>query len=145
SQSHASFSLSNLSSKNSTQYFTGFTKTSESDFDIHQGGASFVFANNNPDSQWKKFTIGVAYDKTNDYDNTWNAIGTNTNNIGEFNNSIASYFNYYANLGNGVPLHVISLNEDYVEDVYKYIGNNYGDNSFYYQQAFLGYHAFVLA
>lgn len=143
-QSHASFTLSNLSSKNNTQYFNGSTKTSESDFDINQGGASFIFANNNPDSPWRKFTIGVAYDKTNDYDNTWNAVGTNTNDDGEFSNSIASYFNYYANLGNGVPLHVISLNEDYVEDVYKYIGNNYGENSFYYQQAFLGYQAFVL-
>src|SRR5690606_11901900 len=51
SQSHASFSLSNLSSKNNTQYFNGFAKASESDFDFHQGGASFVFANNNPDSQ----------------------------------------------------------------------------------------------
>src|SRR5690606_14513849 len=78
-QSHASFSLSNLSSKNKTGYFNQFTNTSESDFDIHQGGASFVFANNNPNSPWRKFTFGVAYDKTNDYDNTWNAVGTNSN------------------------------------------------------------------
>src|SRR5690606_32046061 len=58
-QSYALFSLSNLSSKNYTQYFNGFAKTSESDFDFHQGGVSFLFANNNPDSPWRKFTFGV--------------------------------------------------------------------------------------
>jgi len=133
-QSHASFSLSNLSSKNDTQYFNGFTSTSESDFDINQGGASFVFANNNSNSQWKKFTIGVAYDKTNNYDDTWNAVGTNTN-----NQSIDFYFLNYAD---GVRLGDISLiGNESITDAYSDIGNVFG---FGHQQAFLGYQSYIL-
>src|SRR5690606_22198136 len=133
-QSYASFSLSNLSSKNNTQYFNGFAKTSESDFDFHQGGVSFVFANNNPDSPWRKFTFGVAYDKTNNYDNTWNATGTNTN-----NQSIDFYFLNYAD---GVRLGDISLiGNESITDAYSDIGNVFG---FSHQQAFLGYQSFIL-
>ncbi|MGE5943679.1 MAG: OmpP1/FadL family transporter [Flavobacteriales bacterium] len=133
-QSHASFSLSNLSSKNDTQYFNGFTSTSESDFDINQGGASFVFANNNSNSPWRKFTIGVAYDKTNDYDDTWNAVGTNTN-----NQSIDFYFLNYAD---GVRLGDISLiGNESITDAYSDIGNVFG---FAHQQAFLGYQSYIL-
>lgn len=134
SQSHASFSLSNLSSKNNTQYFNGFAKASESDFDFHQGGASFVFANNNPDSQWRKFTFGVAYDRTNNYDNTWNAVGTNTN-----NQSIDYYFLNYAD---GVRLGDISLiGNESISAAYSDIGNVFG---YGHQQAFLGYQAYIL-
>jgi hypothetical protein len=133
-QSYASFSLSNLSSKNNTQYFNGFAKTSESDFDFHQGGVSFVFANNNPDSPWRKFTFGVAYDKTNNYDNTWNAIGTNTN-----NQSIDYYFLNYAD---GVRLGDISLiGNESISAAYLDIGNVFG---YGHQQAFLGYQAYIL-
>ena len=133
-QSHASFSLSNLSSKNDTQYFNGFTSISESDFDINQGGASFVFANNNSSSPWRKFTIGVAYDKTNNYDDTWNAVGTNTN-----NQSIDFYFLNYAD---GVRLGDISLiGNESITDAYSDIGNVFG---FAHQQAFLGYQSYIL-
>src|SRR5690606_5979247 len=51
-QSQASFSLSNLATKNDTRYFNGATGTSDSNFDINQGGASFVFANSNTNSPW---------------------------------------------------------------------------------------------
>ncbi|WP_100612442.1 OmpP1/FadL family transporter [Confluentibacter lentus] len=134
SQSHASFSLSNLSTKNDTQYFNGFTSISETDFDINQGGVSFVFANNNSNSPWKKFTIGVAYDKTNNYDDTWNAVGTNTN-----NQSIDFYFLNYAN---GVRLGDISLiGNESITDAYADIGDVFG---FGHQQAFLGYQSYIL-
>ena len=133
-QSHASFTLSNLSSKNNTHYFNGATSTSESDFDINQGGASFIFANNNPNSPWRKFTIGVAYDKTNDYDNTWNAVGTNTN-----GQSIDYYFLDYAG---GVRLGDISLiGNESITAAYSDIGNVFG---YGHQQAFLGYQSYIL-
>ncbi|WP_203226848.1 OmpP1/FadL family transporter [Confluentibacter flavum] len=133
-QSHASFSLSNLSSKNDTQYFNGFTSISESDFDINQGGASFVFANNNSNSPWRKFTIGVAYDKTNNYDDTWNAVGTNSN-----NQSIDFYFLNYAD---GIRLGDISLiGNESITDAYSDIGNVFG---YTHQQAFLGYQSYIL-
>lgn len=137
-QSHASFTVSNIDTKNNTTYFNGLTSTNNSDFDINQGGAVFVFANRNNDSPWKKFTIGIAYDKTNNYNNVWNAVGNNTNDDGNFSNSIASYFYDYAD---GVPLGDISLNGRFVEEAYRDIGDQFG---FGYQQAFLGYQAYVL-
>ncbi|WP_220628107.1 OmpP1/FadL family transporter [Confluentibacter sediminis] len=147
-QSHASITLSNLASKNDTRYFNGLTGTTESNFDINQGGASFVFANNNSNSPWRKFTLGVAYDKTNNHDNSWNAVGTNTkddvyvdqNNIVRSPaNSIAGYFFLYSE---GVKLGDISLiGNESITDAYSDIGNVFGLT---HQQAFLGYQSYIL-
>ncbi|MBD0833182.1 OmpP1/FadL family transporter [Aestuariibaculum sediminum] len=135
--SHVSFSLSNTDVKNETQYFNGFNKINTSKFDLNQGGAAFVFAARN-NSPWRKFSLSVAYEKTNNHENAWNAIGTNTNDDGQFSNSIASYFYDYAN---GVRLDEISLNDRFIEDAYQDIGSRFG---FGHQQAFLGYQAYVL-
>ena len=133
SQSHASFTLSNVGTSNDTQYFNGFTTSNTSDFDINQGGAAFVFESRN-NSPWRKFSIGIAYDRTNNYDDTWNARGTNTN-----NQSIDFYFLNYAN---GKRLDEIStLPGESIADAYTDIGNVYG---FAHQQAFLGFESFIL-
>ncbi|MFI1743609.1 OmpP1/FadL family transporter [Thalassobellus sediminis] len=133
SQSHASFSLSNIDTENNSQYFNGLNISNDSNFDINQGGASFVFASNN-NSPWRKFTIGIAYERTNNHNDNWRAIGTNTN-----NQSIDLYFSNYAN---GVRLGDISLiGDEFIEDAYQDIGNVFG---FQHQQAFLGYQAFIL-
>jgi len=134
SQSHATFTGSNMDSKNSTNYFGTGTDTNSSNFDINQGGAAFVFANRNSNSPWKKFTLGLAYDRTNNFDDVWNAVGRNTN-----NQSIDLYFSNYAD---GVRLGDISvLDGEFIEDAYADIGNAFG---FGHQQAFLGYQAFIL-
>lgn len=133
SQSHASISLSNAGVTNDTRYFNGQGSTTESNFDIHQGGAAFVFASRS-DSPWRKFSIGIAYDRTNNYDNAWSSFGTNTN-----NQSIDLYFLNYAD---GVRLGDISLLDgEFIEDAYNDIGNVFG---FAHQQAFLGYQAYIL-
>ncbi len=133
-RSHASFTGSNTDLENNTTYFNGFTNSSTSSFNINQGGAAFVFANRNNNSPWKKFTLGIAYERTNNYDDIWNAIGTNTN-----NQSIDLYFLNYAD---GVRLGDISLLDgEFVEDAYADIGSAYG---FAHQQAFLGYQSFIL-
>lgn len=138
SQSHASFTLSNIDTENSTQYFNGLGNTNESNFDINQGGATFVFASNG-NSPWRKFTVGVAYEKTNDFNDNWFAFGTNTNNDPNFNNSIASYFYDFAN---GKRLDEISaLPGESLADAYSDIGAVYG---FGHQQAFLGFESFIL-
>ncbi|WP_242203703.1 outer membrane protein transport protein [Aestuariivivens insulae] len=136
-QSHASFSFSNADTNNDTRYFNGATSTSNSNFDVHQGGAAFVFASKD-NSPWRKFSIGIAYDRTNNFDDSWNAVGTNTNDDGNFSNSIASYFYDYAD---GIRLQDISLNGRFVEEAYNEIGNAFG---FAHQQAFLGYQAYIL-
>tara|TARA_R110002096_G_scaffold17720_4_gene61156 strand:+ start:11360 stop:12823 length:1464 start_codon:yes stop_codon:yes gene_type:complete len=133
SQSHASFTLSNLDTENNTQYFNGLGTSSESNFDINQGGAVFVFASKNT-SPWRKFTLGVNYEKTNSYEDNWFAFGTNTN-----NQSIDLYFLNYAD---GVRLGDISLLDgEFIEDAYNDIGRAFG---FAHQQAFLGYQSFII-
>ena len=134
SRSHASFTGSNVDLKNNTTYFNGLTTNNTSNFDINQGGAAFVFANRNANSPWRKFTLGLAYDRTNNYDDVWKADGLNTN-----NQSIDLYFLNYAD---GVRLGDISLLDDeFVEDAYLDIGNTFG---FAHQQAYLGYQSFIL-
>lgn len=134
SRSHASFTGSNIDLENNTGYFNGATNNNTSNFDINQGGAAFVFANRNSNSPWRKFTLSIAYDRTNNYDDVWNAVGRNTN-----NQSIDLYFLNYAD---GIRLADISLiGDEFVEEAYADIGNAFG---FAHQQAFLGYQAFIL-
>ncbi|MFG6687909.1 transporter [Mariniflexile sp. HNIBRBA6329] len=147
SQSHASITFSNVDTSNDTQYFNGFTTSNTSNFDINQGGAAFVFESRN-NSPWRKFSIGVAYDRTNNYDDIWNAVGTNTkddvfidNNdvVRSPANSIAGYFFLNAN---GKRLDQISaFDDESLSDAYTDIGNTYG---FAHQQAFLGFESFIL-
>ena len=133
SKSHASFSLSNVDTTNDTQYFNGLGSTNDSNFDLSQGGAVFVFASNG-NSPWRKFTLGVAYEKTNNHDDSWFAAGTNTN-----NQSIDLYF---LNHADGKRLDEISsLSGESLSDAYQDIGNVYG---FAHQQAFLGFESFIL-
>ena len=133
-RSHASFTVSNLDTQNDTRYFNGFNSSSDTKFDLNQGGAVFVFANNNSNSPWRKFSMGVGYDKMRNFDDNWVASGTNTN-----NNSIDLYFLDYAN---GLRLDEISAlpGESYT-DAYSEIGDLYG---FANQQAFLGYESYIL-
>lgn len=137
SQSHASFSLANSELTNNTQYFNGSGSINDSNFDLAQGGASFVFKNTS-NSPWKKFSIGVAFDRTNNHDDSWFAVGTNTNS-NNFNNTISSYFFDYAN---GLRLDEISaFPNETLDQAYVNIGNDLG---FAHQQAFLGYESFIL-
>lgn len=138
SQSHASFTLSNLDTKNNTQYFNGLGTSNESNFDINQGGAVFVFASRNS-SPWRKFTVGIAYERTNNFNDNWFALGRNDNDDGQFSNSIASYFYDYAD---GLRLDEIStLPGETISDAYFDIGSSFG---FAHQQAFLGFESFIL-
>ena len=132
SVSHLSFSLSNLNMKNDTQYFDGFDNNSNSEFDFSQAGAAFVFANNNSNSPWRKFTLGIAYDKLGNYNTDWFTHGTNTT-------SIDSYFLAYAQ---GKRLDEISaFPGESIPAAYADIGAVYG---YQHQQAFLGYESYIL-
>ncbi|TYB79443.1 OmpP1/FadL family transporter [Bizionia myxarmorum] len=130
---HISMSLSNNYTKNKTGYYDGFSETTGSSFDLNQTGAAFVFYNTNPNSAWKKFTIGAAYDKISNYDDNWFAYGTNPN------RSIGSYFTSFAN---GLRLDEISgLPGESYSQAYSEIGGIYGYAN---QQAFLGYESYIL-
>lgn len=139
SQSHASVSVNVMDFTNDTQYFGGTESINDSNFDLNQGGASFVFKNNDTNSPWRKFTVGVAYDKTNSYDNEWFSDGINTNGNNNFDNTIAGYFFDYAD---GLPLGDISaLDGESIADAYGDIGAVYGFGN---QQAFLGFESYIL-
>ena len=129
-QSHASFSFSSLNTKNDTNYFNGFNSTSDSNLDFPQAGIVFVFSSYN--SPWKKVTLGIAYDKFQNYNDDWFAFGNNTT-------SIDSYFLSYAQ---GLRLDEISaLPGETITDAYADIGRSYG---YGHQQGFLGYESYIL-
>ncbi len=142
-QSHMSFTGSNVDAKNNTNYFSNTVNSSTSNFNINQGGAVFVFANNNNATPWQKFTFGIAYENTNNYHNNWFANGLNTNDDGNLSNSISSYFFDFANNPQvPVKLQEISLlpgetkNDAYI-DIIDVFGLTH-------QQAFLGFQSFIL-
>lgn len=165
SQSHASFSVSNMEITNDTRYFNGSETLNQSYFDLNQGGASFVFKNNNRNSPWKKFTIGIAYDKTNDFDDEWFSVGTNNRGNNNFDNTIASYFFDYAQ---GLERSIFKpsdqeliqyfdiRNSEAINDPQQYFDDRpllHQDLSYEFlrdlegfgaQQAFLGYQSFIL-
>ncbi|OIQ29551.1 MAG: transporter [Bacteroidetes bacterium MedPE-SWsnd-G2] len=132
SKSEATITLAFSDLDNTVNFMNSGTTSSDSDTDITQTGAAFVFKSNNKDSNWKKFSLGFAYDKVANLDNNWVAAGTNTN-------SIASYFLNYAQ---GERLDEISAfpGETYSE-AYSAIGSFYGYGN---QQAFLGYESYIL-
>ncbi|RSK40597.1 OmpP1/FadL family transporter [Mangrovimonas spongiae] len=132
--SHVSLSLANNNIKNETRYFNGSSSARDSNFDLNQTGAAFVFYNRNENSNWKKFSLGVAYDKTNDFDNDWLAVGTS-------NTSIDRYFLDRTEAGEFEFGVLKLLPGEYIEEAYADIGSNYGYD---YQQVFLGYWAGII-
>ncbi|WP_142783508.1 OmpP1/FadL family transporter [Changchengzhania lutea] len=133
SQSHAAFTLSNIDTENNTQYFDGLGTSNESNFDINQGGAIFVFASKS-NSPWRKISMGFNYERAGNFDDNWFAFGTNTN-----NQSIDLYFLDYAD---GLRLDEISaFDDETLGDAYLEIGSAYGFGN---QQAFLGFESFII-
>lgn len=122
SNNQAAFTISSLNTKNNSNYFG--TKTSEKDnsFDLNQAGGVFVFKNNNPNSNWKKFSLALNYENTNNFNNSFFSAGTNPN------NSVDNYFLSYAN---GIPFG-------------DFENTSYSRLDFAAQQAYLGYQAFVI-
>ncbi|WP_299780378.1 outer membrane protein transport protein [uncultured Formosa sp.] len=131
-QSFMSFTLTNLNIKNDTQYYDSNDSNSDSYTEFTQIGTAFVFNNQNPNSSFKKFTLGFAYDKTHDYKDDWTTHGVGSN-------SIANYFLDYAQ---GLPLNEISaLQNESISEAYSEIGRIYGSGN---QQAFLGYESYII-
>lgn len=75
-----------FNTKNSSRYFG--TKTSDTDvsLDLNQFGAVFVFKDNSGKTDWKKFSVAVNYENTNNFGNSVYSAGTNPY------NSIGNYF-----------------------------------------------------
>lgn len=117
--------LSSYNVNNKSNYFG--TNTSEEDhtFDLNQAGGILVFENDREKTGWRKFTLALNYENTNNYDNTIFSAGTNPT------NSVSNYFVSYANQNGGVALS--TLQNSFYEQL------NYAD-----AQAFLGYQGYII-
>jgi hypothetical protein len=117
----ATISGSVFNTKNKSDYFGTKTSDTNSDLDLNQLGAVFVFEDKSGSSDWRKFSIGLNYENSRDFDNEIFIAGTNPT------NSVSSYFLNYAQ---GIPESDLAF-------------FNYEDFGFVGQQAFLGYQAFL--
>lgn len=137
--SSASLSLGLFNKKNEVGYFDGSTSSNDSGVDIHQLGATFVFKNTDINSPWKKFTLGVSYDRTGNFDDNWIASGIN---ITVGNNVASSIGDYFYAFADGQRLADISaLPGETISEAYNEIGSIFG---FENQQAFLGYEGYII-
>lgn len=89
SQFSATINSTNI--KNKSEYFGSKSSEKENSFDLNQLGAVWVFTDQNQVSNWQKFTVGVNYENTNNFDNKTFAYGFNPN------NSVSQYFLSHAN------------------------------------------------
>jgi hypothetical protein len=132
-QNHASLSLGLFNEDRDVSYFNGFNSSSDTNFDLNQIGAAFVFRNNYTNSPWKKFSLGFAYDRSANFNQDWLATGINPN------TSIGDYFLEYAE---GRRLDEISaLEGESLSEAYNAIGSLYGFGN---QQAFLGFEGYII-
>jgi hypothetical protein len=132
-ESKGSLTLGFSNRSNDINFYNSKSSSSDSNFNLNQGGAVFVYSSNNSNTKWNKFTLGVTYDRTNDFSDNWVSSGLNDN------TSIAEYFRGFAQ---GLRLDEISAlpGENFTE-AYSDIGSVFG---FANQQAFLGYESFII-
>ncbi len=128
--------FSNFYTKNKSTYYGDKNLEDNNSLDLNQAGAVFVFKNSDSKSDWKKFSLAINYENTNNFDNSIFSAGTNPN------NSIDQYFLSYANRNSGVSLPNLQLQSgETISDLYSYLGSNYGFGT---QQAFLGYQGYII-
>ncbi|MFN4761533.1 OmpP1/FadL family transporter [Gillisia sp. Q332] len=130
--SFATVTLNHNQRNNDTRYFSGTTSNENSGINFDQAGAVLVFNSRDPENKWGKFTLGVNYAQTNNFDDNYVARGTSSS-------SIDQYFLGYAD---GIPLEFLDiLPNETPTDLYRFLGENQGFGA---QQAFLGYQGFIL-
>ncbi|MBP9793593.1 MAG: outer membrane protein transport protein [Flavobacterium sp.] len=111
--------ISSLSTE--TNFFGTRTSGKNTEVDISQLGAVFVFNNRSEKSHWNKFAIGVNYENLNNFNSNLFYSGSN-------NNSIGNYFTSYAN----------GIKQGVFNDYY------YDELTYNEQQAYLGYWAYII-
>jgi len=130
--SNSTFSIAVDDVLNKSTYFNTRTKSGDTDFNVNQAGAAFVFNNPNQSSDWKKFTFAFNYQKTENFDNEILIKGTGSTSIGEF----------FVDQAQGVPLNLLQLqNGESISYLYGYLGETEGVAA---QNAFLGYQGYII-
>ena len=114
---------SNFGIKNNSTYFGKQTSDKNNALEINQAGGVFVFENNNSSSDWKKFSLGLNYENTNNFDNKLYSAGLNPSNSGT---------QYFVNNANGIKLKLLE-------------NGFYDELNFVQQQAYLGYNGYLIS
>lgn len=148
SNNQLTLTTSSFNTKNKSNYFGTNTSDSKNSLDLNQTGGVFVFKNQNPSSNWKKFSMAINYENTNNFDNSIFSAGTNPT------NSVDKYFLSYANTANGgapVPQDLVNTQSgETISSLYSYLGSNLPNSQnpnlsgFAAQQAFMGYQAYII-
>lgn len=129
--STATFTLNIENSDVDVNYMNGMTSNSNTDLDLGQAGAAFIFNNNDEEANWRKFSLAFNYNKSASFEDDWLAAGDNST-------SINSYFLGYAD---GLRLDLlVPLKNETVDERYSYLGENFGFGA---QQAYLGYEGYL--
>ena len=121
------FTGSSYNSKNVSRYFGTTRNENDNSLDLNQAGVVFVFKDNNPKNDWKKFTVAFNYENNNNFDNSIYSAGINPI------NSIDKYFLRFANglpQEGGITLETLET-------------GNFANLNFIDQQAYLGYQAYI--
>ncbi|GAK94989.1 putative hemin receptor [Nonlabens ulvanivorans] len=87
---YASVSLGYTGNQTDSNFNSSFAVNNDNDFTLNQAGAVLVYKNQNENAAVTKFSFGLNYDDTRNYDN--NVFIAGTNNI-----SISEYFLSFAN------------------------------------------------
>lgn len=131
-QNNVTFTFSVDDIDNKANYFGTNTRDSHSDFNINQAGGVFVYYNYNEDSRWKKFSLAMNYNQTNNHDIDLFVKGTG-------NTSIANFFLEQAQ---GIRLDLLELQEgESISDLYAFLGRTEGTQA---QNAFLGFQGYII-
>lgn len=117
-------STSLLDIENKSNYFNNRENSFANDVTLNQIGGVFVINNSNEESSFKKFTIGINYDTTKNFENELFIAGTGNNSIG----------NFFLEQAQGISLNQLQSSS------YSRLGETLGD---FAQNAFLGYQAFL--
>lgn len=124
-------SLDLTTMNNESMFGNGLATQKDSDFDLNQAGAVFVFTTNNKNAVFEKLSFGIAYQQTNNYDNETFVTGNNSQSISD----------YFLNFAQGVELDLlVPVSGESVAELYEYLGEGVGFGA---QQAYLGYEAFM--
>jgi hypothetical protein len=130
-KNNASVSFSSNNIENEANYFNTITQSDDNDISLNQAGMVFVFDIGRDESPWRKITLGLNYNNTQNFDNNLFLRGRG-------NTSIANFFTQQAQ---GIPLDLLELqNGESISSLYNFLGETQGVAA---QNAFLGYQAFI--
>ena len=130
--SNASLSLSAYRVSNDSFYGDGLAINDDTSGELNQLGGVFVFNNRDESSTYKKFTLGLNYNLTQNLDDEFFAFGETQNSIDQF----------FLENAQGIPLDLLQLQDgESISSLYGFLGETQGYAA---QQAFLGFQGFII-